>query len=308
MTVNVDGPSITNKEDTISLIDLLAVILKYRKLIIVITLVSVVLGVLVYYLYPPYSLAKAERERMVEVNMSLMSGSSFDGGINEVEGINLLMQSLTDPSNILTALKIAGYNINDESSFETSADPNKTHFVISMRIIENKGINGPLLMPSPRLYSVRLDKTVVYVSFKDGNSDKAASFFNAMLLLVERDLRSFVQPLAKLTAESFERLLEVKYSNETIETTVAQGYRSYYTAKALAAGTASPLTLLRKPYVLVPELSLSALQNDIFKKVIILEFGVFFMAVFAAFMLQYIETVREDPDSIEKLRNALKKS
>jgi len=307
MATDNNSPVASIDEDTISLIDLVAVVLKHRRLIIVATLAAAVLGLLAYFVYPPYSLAKAERERIVEVNMSLMPGSSFDGGLGEAESTNFLMQSLTDPANILAALRTAGYSTIDKTSIEASADQDKALYTIRRRFMDNKGIDGSPLKETSRLYSVRLDKAVVSVVFKNGDPDKARAFLNAMLLHVESDQRDFLQPYVESTIESYERLLAVQNPNEAIEANIAQGYRGYSTAKALAAGTANPLTLLRKPYVLVPELSLAAIQKDVLKKAIILVFGVFFMAVFAAFVLQYADTVRKDPESMDKLRDALKK-
>jgi uncharacterized ion transporter superfamily protein YfcC len=49
------------------------------------------------------------------------------------------------------------------------------------------------------------------------------------------------------------------------------------------------------------------MRSDVLKKAIILVFGVFFMAVFAAFVLQYVDTVKKDPESMDKLREALDK-
>jgi len=236
-----------------------------------------------------------------------MPGSSFEGGLGEAESINFLMQSLTDPANILAALRTAGYSTIDKTSIEPGADQDKAVYTIRRRFVDNKGIDGSPLKETSRLYSVRLDKAVVSVVFKNGDPDKARAFFAELLVRVEADLRGFVQPFVDSMIESYERLLSVQNPNEAIEASIAQGYRSYSTAKALAAGTANPLTMLRKPYVLVPELSLAAIQKDVLKKAIILVFGVFFMAMFAAFVLQYIETVKKDPESMNKIRDALRK-
>ena len=52
---------------------------------------------------------------------------------------------------------------------------------------------------------------------------------------------------------------------------------------------------------------IEAFRSDWLKKGILLVFGVFFMAVFAAFVLQYVDTVRHDPEAMSKIREALKK-
>ncbi len=294
-------------EDTISLIDLFAVVLRRRRLIILSTLCAVALGIIAYFVYPAYSLAKAERERIVEVNMSLMLGSSFDGSIAEVEGTNFLIQTLTDPSTILAALRTAGYNKVDKIPIEAGDAEDRALYSIRRRLVENKAADGSGLKESSRLYSVKLDKSVVSIVFKNGDPEKARAFLGALLVTVERDLHAFILPFAESIIASYERFLMMQNPSEAVEASIAQGYRDYSIAKSIAAGTSSTLTILRKPYVLVPELSLATIQKDVLKKAIILVFGVFFMAVFAAFVLQYVDTVKKDPESMSKLRDALAK-
>lgn len=293
-------------EETVSLIDLVAVVLKHRRIIIISTLCAVVLGIAAYLLYPPYSLARAERERIVEANMSLMLGSNIDDGISDVGGSNFLMQSLTDPAKILVALRTAGYSTIDKIQIDASADQDKVLYMIRRRLIENKGIDGAGLKESSRRYSVKLDKGVVSIIFKNGDAEKATAFLTALSVVGERDLRAFALPFAKSTIEAYEQLLMVQNPSESIEASIALGYRNYSLAKALAAGTVSPLLMLREPYVLIPELSLAAIRKDVLKKVIILVFGVLFMAVFVAFVLQYVDSVKKDPESMRKIQNALR--
>ena len=106
-------PEIDNRacpdDDTVSLVDLVAVLLKYRRLIIVSTLAAAALAMAAYLIYPPYSLAKAESWRVVEVNASMMLESSLESSIGETEGLNFVTQSLLDTSNIVEALRGAGY-------------------------------------------------------------------------------------------------------------------------------------------------------------------------------------------------------
>jgi len=302
------GGNAPGTDDTVSLVDLVAVVLRRRRLITVATLGAAVLALVVFLVYPPYKMAVAERERIVEVNMSLMLGSGFRVGIGEAEGTNYLIQSLYDPAGILSALRTAGYDHIEKTLINQGADQDKALYTIRRRFMDNRGLDGSPLNETSRLYSVRLDKGVIILVFKNGDPEKAKAFLNALETGVKRDLLEFVLPYARATIDSYERLLMVQNPNETIEASIAQGYRDYATAKSLVAGEASPLTLLRKPFVLVPEVSIQAIRRDVLKKCIILVFGVFFLSVFAAFVLQYIDTVKKDPESMGKIQDALKKS
>jgi len=302
------GGNASGTDDTVSLVDLVAVVLRRRRLITVATLGAAALSLALYLVYPQYKMAQAERERIVEVNMSLMLGSGFRVGVGEAEGTNFLIQSLYDPASILSALRTAGYDHIEKTLINQGADQDKALYTIRRRFMDNRGLDGSPLNENSRLYSVRQDKGVIIIVFKNGDPEKAKAFLNALETGVKRDLLEFVLPYARATIDSYERLLMVQNPNETIEASIAQGYRDYATAKSLIAGEASPLTLLRKPYVLMPEVSIQAIRKDVLKKCVLLVFGVFFLSVFAAFVLQYVDTVKKDPESMGKIQDALKKS
>lgn len=305
-------PEIENRacpdDDTVSLVDLVAVLLKYRRLIIVSTLAAVALAVVAYLAYPQYSLAKAERQRVVEVNASLMLESSLEASLGDSEGLNFITQSLLDAGNIVEALRGAGYETVEKVDIRVGADEDKAFYTIRRRFVENKSANGSPLKETSRVYSVKVDKGVVSVMFKNGEADKAKVFIAGMIDIVRRDLCDFSRPMAKTTVDSYERLLAMPNPSESVETSIAQGYRDYSAAKALLDGTSSPLTVLRKPYVLVPVVTVEAIRSDLLKKCVLLVFGLFFMAVFGAFVLNYVDTVKRDPEAMGKIRSALKKN
>ncbi|HPG87890.1 MAG TPA: hypothetical protein PLQ29_14430, partial [Spirochaetales bacterium] len=304
-------PEIDNRacpdDDTVSLVDLVAVLLKYRRLIIVSTLAAAALAMAAYLIYPPYSLAKAESWRVVEVNASMMLESSLESSIGETEGLNFVTQSLLDTSNIVEALRGAGYETVERVAIGAGADEDKAFYTIRRRFVENRSANGSPLKETNRAYSVKVDKGVVSIMFKNGDAEKAKAFIAGMIDLVRRDLCEFSRPKALSTIASYERLLAIPNPSEAVETSIAQGYRDYSAAKALIEGASSPLTVLRRPYVLVPVLTVEVIRADLLKKCVLLVFGVFFLAVFGAFVLNYVDTVKRDPEAMGKIRSALKR-
>lgn len=304
-------PEIDNRacpdDDTVSLVDLVAVLLKYRRLIIVSTLAAAALAMAAYLIYPPYSLAKAESRRVVEVNASMMLESSLESSIGETEGLNFVTQSLLDASNIVEALRGAGYETVERVAIGAGADEDKAFYTIRRRFVENRSANGSPLKETDRAYSVKVDKGVVSIMFKNGDAEKAKAFIAGMIDLVRRDLCEFSRPKALSTIASYERLLAIPNPSEAVETSIAQGYRDYSAAKALIEGASSPLTVLRRPYVLVPVLTVEVIRADLLKKCVLLVFGVFFLAVFGAFVLNYVDTVKRDPEAMGKIRSALKR-
>lgn len=291
-------------DDEISLVDIVAVLLKHRRLILVSTLATLALSVVVYLVYPPYILAKAERLRVVEVNASLMLESRLEAGLGVNEGLNFITQSLFDTGNIMEALRKAGYEMIEKVNIGSDANEDKAFYTIRRRFVENQSANGSPLKEKDQVYSVKVDKGVVSIMFKNGDSDKAMAFMTGIIDIVRQDLCEFAMPLAKTIVASYERLLALPNPSEAMETSIAQGYRDYSMAKAILDGTSSPLIVLRKPYVLVPVLSVEAIRADLLKTCVLMVFGVFFLAVFGAFVLNYVDTIKKDAIAMRKLLNA----
>jgi len=294
-----------NASDEISLIDLVAVLVRHRRLVIGATVLAAVLAALGVAFYPAYKLAALERERLVEANTSLMLASVFKGGIGEAEGLAFTLQSLNDPSNIVEALRLAGYEEIEKIAIGPEADLDKALFTIRRRLVENRGRDGGALKETSRIYLAKAEKSTINVVFKNGDPARAGAFLAALTRLAEHDVRDFVAPLATATVQSYERLLELKNPSEAVETSIAQGYRDYASAKALLSGETSPLMVLRAPYILTQVVTIEELRKDTIKKAIIAVFGVFFLAVFAAFVLHYVETVKKDPEAMTKLKAAV---
>ncbi|MBN2874799.1 MAG: hypothetical protein JXM71_06870, partial [Spirochaetales bacterium] len=171
-----DNDISSHADDEISLVDLFAVLLAHRRLIIVSTLVALALAVLAYFVYPAYSLAKAERERIVEVNARLMLDAGVKSSVGEVEGNNFILQSLNDPATILAALRESGYEKLGGISLGSADGQDSALYAVRRRLIENKSATGASLKETSRMYVVALEKGVVSIIFKNGEPDRARVF------------------------------------------------------------------------------------------------------------------------------------
>lgn len=308
MAYDGDFKNAQETDETISLLDLIVVLLKRRRLIIVSTLAAMAFAAVAYFIYPPIKVASAERDRIVEVSTNFMLGASMRSVVSDIESTNYIVQSFNDPATILAALRTAGYEKLEKASLVDGTDEDNALYTVRRRLIENKGVDGSVLKEALRTYSVRTDKGMFIVSFKNGDSDKAKAFLSTLIEKVQADLSQFARPFAEKSIESYERLLAVQNPTDAVESSIAQGYKDYAMARSLLDGTSSPLTTLRAPYAFIPKISILVIRKDILKKGILLVLGVFFMSVFAAFVLHYIDSVRKDPESMEKIREALGKS
>jgi len=298
-----------NTEDTISLIDLVAVVLKRRKLIIMSTLCAVAISLVLFLVYPGYKHAKAERNQVAEASTSFMLSSALKAILGEGESSNYINQALADPVNILAALRAAGYEeLDDKTRIDASTSIDKTLFSIRRRLLQNKSPSGTVLKADQALYRVSLASGVGSVTFYDKDASKAEAFLKSLVATVDAGIIEYIRPYAQSKLDAYENLLLIEKPSEVVGITIVQGYESYSLIKNYLAENRSPITILRAPFVLKAEISMEAIQSDILKKCIILIFGVFFMSVFAAFVLQYVDTVKKDPESMGKIQDALKKS
>lgn len=305
LDTNRQGSQDQADSGTITLVDVLAIALRWRKLILLVNLFAVSLAILAYLIVPAYNLAKAQKQRVVEVTASLMLGPVFGTVVSETEGANFLLQSVVDPKNILESLLVAGYESIGGIPISSSADRDEALFMIRSRVLENKGLDGKAMKESSRIFSHKLDKGVLTLVFRNGDPEKGKVFLDSLVRSVENELRTLVTPYSKSSIDAYERLLAIKNPSEMVETSIANDYRTYDTAKRFLDGTVKSLIVLRDPYVLVPVFRIEPYRDEWMKRGLILIFGVFFMSFLAAFSLQYVDSVKKDPLAMAKIDEAL---
>jgi hypothetical protein len=305
MTENTDA---SVSEDEISLIDLLVVLLKRRWLIILSTLVAMILGLAMVLLLPGYQYSKAVAEQVAEGTTSFMISPALKAILGEAESASFINQGLNDPQTILLALREAGYEeLDDRTRIDAGVPDQEAVFSVRRRFIQNKNRNGTMLKPEQVVYKVTVAGGMGTISFKNKDEDKIKTFLTALTSIVNAELDAYCQPYALSKVESFEALLRVEKPSEVVGLTIVQNHANYTLIQNYLDERISPITILREPHVFKTELSLEVFQKEAPTKAIILVFAVFFLSVFAAFVLQFVESVKKDPESMEKIRDALAK-
>jgi|GEM_PF-2155694 len=295
-------------EDTISLIDLVAVVLRHRKLLLWSVICALSVAIIVNFVYPAYKIGKAEREQIAEATTTFMLSSALKAILGEGESSNYILQTLNDPVNILAALRAAGYDeLEDKSRIDASVSEDKAIFAVRRRILQNKAQSGKILKQDQTVYRVALSGGVGTISYYDRDSNKAQLFLGEISRIVSANLSEYIHPFALNKIDAFENLLLIEKPTEVVGITIVQGYEPYSLIKTYLTEQASPITVLREPFVMKAEIDKKAIQRDIQKKGLILIFCVFFLAILIAFIMQYVENVKADPAAMEKLRLALKK-
>lgn len=295
-------------EDTISLIDLVAVVLKHRRLIIISTVCSIILGLALVLVLPGYQYDQALEEQIAEGNTTFMISSALKAILGEAESTNYISQALNDPQTILRALRASGFDaLDDKTPINASISDEKAMYSVRRRLLQNKDMSGKTLKPEDVVFRFSLSNGAGTVAFNDKDELKVSMFLSVLVKTVNNELAAYIEPYARSRLEAYEALLRIEKPSEVAGLTIVQNYENYSLIKNYLQDGRNPITILREPYSFKAELMIDTFRKDIVKKAIILVFGVFFMSVFAAFVLQYVDTVKKDPESMSKLQDALGK-
>lgn len=320
-----------NNEKDISLIDLLIVPLRYRKMIVLIVAISV-LAAFVYFFFLSVSTNKSEKKKVQEprIQSELTIQVKFDAGTFDAhfDVLNLL----TNPDTIYKALSSSGYSYVgyidslgvekevDEKGFYSLNDPEekeKALYVIQQRILANKGQYGESLSDEDRLYAVDRHSRTFTIQVWDNNTEQVSLFLSALTKECEQQLYKILRSAAYSVANSYEDLLgKDNPTDAEIALTRSESSR-YMAAKRILDGEADFFTVVGITTI-QPDPNKTADQISTResppsrppgyeKKMILIVFAGLFFSILLSFIRQWIQDVKNDPVSMEKIRQALSK-
>lgn len=299
------------EEDEIDLIDLLVVLLKYRRLILGITIGALLLAVVGYFWYPDYQYNQALGNSEGEIYQAYMNVGMMPV-VNKLNGRCDLNQQFQQVPNLLNALRSAGYESfsfsdNLEVNLESPDEKSRALFLIQQRLVKNQNIEGDSLSDEKRIFAVKNQRTGVTVWYKDHNAEKAEAFLDALFTQANESVINTLRPLAKAEIESYEDLMEIEDPPVWIETVLNEDREKYEQAQLLLEGETEALHKLSSVYTVTPQFTLDSYQDSYKIKGIVLVIAALFFSIFLAFVLNALSNVRSDEDSMKKVRKALGK-
>jgi len=294
------------RNDEISLVDILAVLLRWRWLILGITLASMLIaGLLVIWLPNRAQRLSVEDQTYEAVVSARISNSVLVFAKAELVE-DILQQTLNDPTTILAALRIAGIEQLDSVNLANQND-DQLLYAIRRRFVENKSLTGSALHDEQRVFFTEKAKGGFTVSITYKDSDAAKNFLLGIIAETNKRMSVLLNSTAQAEVYNFEKIMTIDYPREVIEQNLLQTFNQYSAASRFLAGAEQTLSLIQDPYVLIPAFDLETVRKNILKKAIIGVAAAFFMAVFLAVVLQWIAAIKADPAARQKLRAALGK-
>lgn len=284
----------TNNEDEISLIDLFAVLIRYRKLIIIGTLVVTVLAGLYLFVLPMVVPSSSKKVSAVTYSIAVnrlpltieRQLPNPVGGSNLISG--LFMSNVRNIPFFASVYKDHMFLSTDGKLPESDADFN----LMVQEILEKKKVvmqNGPLGA-----------SVEIVVEVPDANIDKVGPFISDLVMRSNADLSRYMIPqlegLRKTTSETI-AIMESQTSmlgnsTQDLQRVLSDldDYMANFQAFVLFEGA---------PFIV------SVAQGRM-TKLIIATFAGFFVFVFIAFVLNAVSNVKADPQASKIISDAWK--
>ena len=288
-----------NKEnEEISLIDLLAVVIRYRKLIILGTIIPIVLAALYLFVIQPkrkhVTQANEDVKAVYTVRLNYLPPKLYEGITQNYyrwwDWNTRMLQDFINPT-------IIG-PLYEENQFANSCEKGQGENYVKPLIKEGK---------ITCINSVETTYTIT-INMPITSEDKLNDFMEAFIQY-EHDLiqEKFMGDHIELLKERCERKLkEVENANpQTVNFDEIQKAKDILQDIETYKRENKPFYEIQgKPVIERTVINPASSKKANLKKMLIVAFGSFFVFVFLAFLLNAIHSIKEDPEASKKIKDA----
>ncbi|MBR5400875.1 MAG: hypothetical protein IK102_03595 [Treponema sp.] len=283
MDTNIEQ-NVEQKEDEISLLDLFAVLIRYRKLVIFGTLIITVLAGL--YLFAGPMVFKKLNGQTAQVSYTV-----------QVNAVPLSIASKLPNAETITPLYLATYYsqrlpflVRQIKAHNIFSDNEMTDYEFNT-FVQSLIRNKKLQIIEPKLGN----EYEIQISVKMNRISDATALVRSMVAETEKQLQDYYYPLIQTLLSNTTTALE-KASNST--TSDVQELQSLNVdLQTFTNNFQGFLNLHQEPFV-IPE------ARGRVKKLIIIFLASFFVFVFAAFCKNAVANIKADPDSSKLISDA----
>jgi hypothetical protein len=316
-----DNEQIKN-EDEISLIDLFAVLLRYRKLIVGITLTLIILSVVGYFIYPVQKYNSAIKNRPVEGRIIISVKQSMLSYMTKnpeyfINRADVILDSLREAG--MDKFEYAGKM---SVSLTDEAERTRALYLINQIFILNKNLDGKDNKDSDRIFQVITNTTKnpdtgkyvetvvkdnysIEVFYKDKSPELIRSFLQNLIIHGNEIAGEYIRSLGETVVINYEQIINGTHTGLSWEGAIGGNLFYYAFIKDFLEGKETILTALGEPVITMPDISLSSFQKKLFKMSIILVFAGFFLSIVLAFGLNAIRNIKNDEEAMKKIRDAM---
>jgi hypothetical protein len=286
--------------EKINIIDLLVVLLKYRKIIAGMAAAVFCIALIGYFIFPAYQFKRQpeieehESEFAMTMAVSLAPGAEYFlpshqcGYFFRKPGI--VMEAL-EKSNIISSREKTGGWILPVSG--VYPDSNKEEKIY-------KSPNGKLTVKEHR------ETGMIEFVFLDSEPEQGISFLNSLFTLGNEATGAYIKSLGRDYVEAFDKAGFSGSENILDE----KGRDNYFFASRFLAGSVEAFDIFLDPYIIDLEQRtgntlkpLADFQKNYRSRALLFVVAALFFSIFLAFFINAIGDIKNDKESIDKIRN-----
>jgi hypothetical protein len=301
-------------EDEISLLDLFTVLVRYRKLIIGISVFSIVLAFTGYFFYPEYQYKEAQSGKQIQGIMNMEIAPKAAPYVSQSLDNFILSSDI-----IYDALHMAGMEYFEYSgeklSMADESDKKIIMYLINQLWIKNLDLAGNRLVPEGKehnkTFSVRKigsgtsTTAVTEVTYKNKDAELVKKFFDSLFALSAAKVEDNMRINAQIMVGNYERIASLSKISESMQIILEKDFDTYIFLRDFLDGKENAVKLVGEP-VFVETVALLMEYKDSYPKTgVITALAGIFIAVLIAFALNVIRTVKNDEEAMQKIRDAL---
>ncbi|HAE22844.1 MAG TPA: hypothetical protein DCG47_11045 [Spirochaetaceae bacterium] len=293
-------------ENEISLVDILALLLCYRRVLAVFIGLAAVLALAMVLVLPGFLVKKLASEQSVEAIAALSHSQAVDSILDSAMLDEYAAKVFSDPALVLAALRKAEVYYIDGMDIREGVGDTALSF-IRRRLLNNQDSQGKKLREDQRLYEASVSLGNLELRFLNTDEQKALAALRELIALANARLSVFVAGLASEEIRNFEHMLSIENPSQGIIETISSAYFRYNAAKLLDEGIEPVYVVVYGPYALRSLVTLEMVRNSVIKKAILGFIGAVFLSLLLVFMLQGIESIKNDKAAMAKINAALEK-
>ncbi|WP_461248046.1 hypothetical protein [Treponema sp. R6D11] len=299
-----ENTQIQNEEE-ISLLDLFTVILRYRKLIIIVTLAAVVIAVAGYFVYPLYQVSEAKKGIKTQGIMKVEVAQKAQSYMSQT-----LESFILSPDNIYNSLYKAGMkNFSYSGGSIPLNDKNRATimYLINLFWIQNMDLNGEEYAKKDvnKIFNVKRTGQVVEVTLKETDAKVIKNFMENIYDLSKTGVEENMRGNAKLMVNNYERLLNLPKKSESVQMMLERDFDTFVFLSDFLDGKEAVVKLAGEPVLAETPVSLILFQNQYPRKGIMIGFAGLFLSIALAFLLNVIRNVKQDKEAMKKINEAM---
>jgi len=287
-------------EDEISLLDLFSVLLRYRVLVICITIISLILAITGYFFYPAYQYKNISKGNRYQAKVI------FTVRHQAITFVNTSLEKLiNDPELILESLKDAGMDTFQGSSLSDENMRSKVLFLLNKFIEDTNDKLKKNSSSNSNKLGLSYDNSIEFF-FYGNDVDKLQKFIQSLFIRGNEKIVNYLRLDFEAIVYNFENIRDNPNDSQTVKQFLAENITQYTFLKDVLDGKDSILVQIGKPIITEDvNASLTGLKNSYKLKGIVVVFAGFFIAVFIAFLLNAVSNIKNDEEAMKKIHDAL---